>query len=105
AAGCHHRADRAQLGHDLVMHGTGFDVASLRQLDDVADGFFDTKSLAMNGHEIFLTPLCRVLDICDLTSRSRPELSSMHGGHGCSPAVNHEARAVIENKRYPTKPM
>ena len=53
-AGCassrhaHLRADGTQLRHDLAMHGTGLVGLRSWQLD--ADGFFDTKTLAMNRH-------------------------------------------------------
>ena len=50
-AGARHLgADCAQLGHDLTVHGA--DVAVHRpRCHHVGDGFFDTKTLAMNRHQ------------------------------------------------------
>jgi hypothetical protein len=49
---CHLGADRAQLGHDLVMHGPDAGIGDFGHRHDVAgDGFFNAKTFAMNGHE------------------------------------------------------
>src|SRR6185437_10551182 len=80
AAGhCHLRPDRTQLGHDLAMHRTCIGVRDVRHLEVAADGFFNTKTLAMYGHEtIPALQLLHLLYVCDLTRGSREELPTSH---------------------------
>src|SRR5260370_5924107 len=73
----HLGADRAQLGHDLAVHRAEIAaVRDFRRRHGAGEGFFNTKTLAMNRHEFFSQPrLSRVLDRCDLTWSSRRELA------------------------------
>src|SRR5260221_8292411 len=88
-----------------MMHGTGPGVRDVRHPDVAADGFFNTKTLAMNGHGILPAfQLLHLLDRCDLTWRSREETAATHIDGCRKPAVNHEPCAFIENKRYPANP-
>ena len=52
-AACHLGADGAQFGHDLTLHGTKIAVCDRGRRHIVDKGLFDTKTSAMNRHEIF----------------------------------------------------
>jgi hypothetical protein len=51
-SGGHLGPDRAQLGHDFLMHGTDLAIDIRRHRDVAHNSFFDTKTSAMNRHEI-----------------------------------------------------
>jgi len=64
-AGCRHQAasgtaghlgaDRAQLGHDLAVQRADIDaIRDFSRRQGAGKGFFNTKTLAMNRHEILL---------------------------------------------------
>src|ERR1700737_999012 len=49
----HLGSDSAQFDHDLAMHGTDIAVSGRLDRQLAEDCFFDTKTSAMNRHEIF----------------------------------------------------
>src|SRR5450631_1085729 len=104
----HLGADGAKLIHDLAVHGT--DIASAatgdfgkRHLAD--EGFFDTKTFAMNRHETVPDLYSsQVLSRCNLTRGSHRIFQLSRNALVRTSAINHGPAVFIENKRYPTIP-
>src|SRR3954447_20048364 len=102
----HLGADGAKLIHDFAVHGTYLTSAVNANFlkRHVADeGFFDTKTLAMNRHE-YVPDLysTQVLSRCHLTRRSRRNSQLQRNASSRTPGINHGFAAFTENKRYPT---
>jgi hypothetical protein len=100
---CHLGADRAQLRHDLAVHGADLGSCSFVDRHLYPDGFFDTKTLAMNRHGTLPEPNSeRVLDGWRLTPGSRAEPKRNISRRAGTPTINHARSPFIENKRYST---